>query len=328
MAGLLFVVMVTRSVTLIVLVLLAALACGPKPPGMSLVEAVTLRNVDTVQRHMEIGTDPNESFVPPDADVAGASALHLAVVSNNREIAELLLANGADINIPASDEFQGSPLEWAAFFGVREMAIFLIAEGADLNSKNALGGTPLDATTAENPFILVGQLETFNKSRAFLRMLLIERGAESGFPEMSLLGAIDREDLAAVEDHLASGVDPNESFVPPGVPAEGASALHLAVLKENREMAEALLNSGTNIDIPAQDQFQGPPLEWAAFFGLTEMVVFLVEAGADVNAKNAIGTTPLDAASADNPFIPAGAREEFNENRAIIRDYLVQQGAQ
>ena len=159
-------------------------------------------------------------------------------------------------------------------------------------------------------------------------MYLVERGAESGFPEMALLGAIDREDLAAVEDHLASGVNPNESFIPPGVPAEGASALHLAVLKENREMAEALLNSGANIDIPAQDQFQGPPLEWAAFFGLTEMVMFLVEAGADVNAKNAIGTTPLDAASADNPFIPAGDRKEFNENRAIIRDYLILQGAQ
>ena len=172
MAGLLFVVMATRSVTFIVLVLLAAVACGPKPPDMSLVEAVTLGKVDTVQRHMEIGNDPNESFVPTGAEGAGASALHLAVVTDNREIAELLLANGADINIPASDEFQGSPLEWAAFFGVREMAIFLIAEGADLNSKNALGGTPLDATTAENPFILVGQLETFNKSRAFLRMLL------------------------------------------------------------------------------------------------------------------------------------------------------------
>ena len=65
MAGLLFVVMSTRSVTLIVLVLLAALACGPKPPSISLVEAVTLGKVDAVQRHMEIGTDPNESFVPP-----------------------------------------------------------------------------------------------------------------------------------------------------------------------------------------------------------------------------------------------------------------------
>ena len=30
--------------------------------------------------------------------------------------------------------------------------------------------------------------------------------------------------------------------------------------------------------------------------------MFLVEAGADVNAKNAIGTTPLDAAYADNSF--------------------------
>ena len=188
MAGLLFVVMATRSATLIVLVLLAVLACGPKPPSISLVEAVTLGKVDAVQRHMEIGTDPNESFVPTGAEGAGASALHLAVVTDNREIAELLLANGADLDIPARDEFQGSPLEWAVFFGLRDMATFLVDEGADLSSKNALGGTPLDATTTDNPFILVGQLETFNESRAYLRMYLIERGAEWGFPKCPYWG--------------------------------------------------------------------------------------------------------------------------------------------
>ena len=54
--------------------------------------------------------------------------------------------------------------------------------------------------------------------------------------------------------------------------------------------------------------------------------MFLVESGADLNARNAFGTTPLDATAADNTFIPKEDLEEFNENRAFIREYLSARG--
>ncbi len=312
--------------TLIAVILLGSFACGPKPPGMPLLDAIDQDNANVVLAHVESGADPNETFIPPVVPFAGASALHLAVLKDNREIARVLLDNGADIDIRARDTFQGSPLEWAVFFGIKEMAMFLVESGADVNAKNALGTTPLDAAAADNAFISKEDLEEFNENRAFLKEFLSARGGEPGQPRLPLLDAIDQGNSEAVLAHVESGADPNETFIPPVVPFAGASALHLAVLKDNREIARVLLDNGADIDIRARDTFQGSPLEWAVFFGIKEMAMFLVESGADVNAKNALGTTPLDAAAADNAFISKEDLEEFNENRAFLKEFLSARG--
>ncbi len=164
----------------VLLVLLASFACRPKPPGMPLLDAIDQDKADVVREHMEFGTDPNKTFIPPGFPFVGASALHLAVLKDNREIAEILLGNGADIDIKARDAFQGPPLEWAAFFGIKDMGVFLVELGADLNSKNAFGTTPLDATISDNTLIAKEDLEEFNENRAFLREYLSARGAKSG----------------------------------------------------------------------------------------------------------------------------------------------------
>ena len=314
------------TTTLIAVILLGSFACGPKPPAMPLLDAIDQDNANVVRDHMEFGADPNETFIPPGFPFAGASALHLAVLKDNREIARVLLDNSADIDIGARDTYQGSPLEWAVFFGIKEMAMFLVESGADVNAKNALGATPLDAAAADNAFISKEELEEFNENRTFLKEYLSARGGKPGQPRLPLLDAIDQGNSEAVLAHMESGADPNETFIPPGFPFAGASALHLAVLKDNREIARVLLDNGAEIDIRARDTFQGSPLEWAVFFGIKEMAMFLVESGADVNAKNALGTTPLDAASADNAFISKEDLEEFNETRAFLKEYLSARG--
>lgn len=314
--------------SLVTFMLLAAVACGSKPPGTPLLDAIDQEDVEVVREHMELGTDPNETFIPPGIPFEGASALHVAALKDNREIAQILLENGADIDIRAKDQFAGPPLEWAVFFGIKDMGVFLIESGADLNAKNAIGTTPIDAAGADNSFVSGEKLETLNANRAFLKDYLRDRGAKSGQARISLLDAIDQDDPAAVREHLESGIDPDESFVPPGIPFAGASALHIAALKNNREVVSILLESGADIDIPARDDFGGSPLEWAVFFAVKDMAVFLVESGADVNAKNVVGTTPIDAADTDNPFVSAEDLAEFNENRAFLKDYLSARGAE
>ncbi len=243
--------------SLVTFLLLAAVACGPKPPGVPLLDAIDQEKAEVVREHMEFGTDPNETFIPPGVPFEGASALHVAVLTNNREIAQILLDNGADIDIRAKDEFAGPPLEWAVFFGIKDMGVFLVESGADVNAKNAIGTTPIDAAGADNSFVSGEKLDRLNEGRAFLKEFVRANGGKSGQARISLLDAIDQDDPDAVRDHLKSGIDPDESFVPPGIPFAGASALHIAALKNNRELVSILLESGADIDIRARDDYGG-----------------------------------------------------------------------
>jgi ankyrin repeat protein len=121
-------------------------ACGSGPPDLPLLDAIDQHNVEAVQQHIDAGTDIDLTFVPAGVDFGGASALHIAVLKHNSEMVQLLIGNGADMNIQARDTFGGTPLEWTAFFGMPLMAELLIAAGADVNHPNYFGTTPLDAT--------------------------------------------------------------------------------------------------------------------------------------------------------------------------------------
>jgi len=68
--------------------------------------------------------------------------LHYAAWKGHKEIAELLIANGADVN--AKDYKGVTPLHVAAWEGHTEVAELFIAKGADVNAKMEDGDTPLD----------------------------------------------------------------------------------------------------------------------------------------------------------------------------------------
>ncbi len=169
----------TCVATLVVAILLAG-GCGPERPSVSLLEAIDQGDSDAVQAHMEFGTEPNEAFIPPEYPFVGASALHLAVLKDDEEIVNILLDNGASIDIKARESFRGTPLDWAAFWGVRDMVVLLVEKGADINSATVLQTTPLDAASADNPFVAAGQMEQFLENRTFIREYLAANDGKSG----------------------------------------------------------------------------------------------------------------------------------------------------
>ena len=76
------------------------------------------------------------------------TALHYAAFKGNKEIAELLITNNADVN--AKDKNGSTPMYMAAVEGRGEIIVLLLRKGADVNARDNNGSTPLDWAREEN----------------------------------------------------------------------------------------------------------------------------------------------------------------------------------
>src|SRR5690606_22282655 len=72
---------------------------------------------------------------------------------------------------------------------------------------------------------------------------------------------------------------------------DGWTALHIAAERERLAFALALLNAGA--DLEARDDLGQTPLHRAAWAGREKMIKFLLENGADKFAQDSYGRTPL-----------------------------------
>ena len=272
------------------------------------------------------------------AEVDGTTALHWAAHHNRLEIAGLLLDAGAVVD--ATNRYGVTPLALASLNGSAPMIARLLDAGADPNLPNPEGETPL-MTAART-----GNGEAIES--------LLEHGAEVDAVEgwrgqTALMWATAQNQVEAVEALLAAGADPNarsgRGFTPvlfaareghvgvlellagagadldDAVPANGMSALVLAVYNAQYDFAKALLDLGADPDaagngwtalhqvvwthqpnLGRNPPFPVPLGELDAF----DLVRALAAAGADLDARqtqeprdgnrnmlNRIGSTPF-----------------------------------
>lgn len=73
-------------------------------------------------------------------DVWGKTPLHNAAFHGHKEIAKLLIENGAEVNVAGLDD--NTPLHWAAVRGATEIAKLLLENGANANARDKHGHTP------------------------------------------------------------------------------------------------------------------------------------------------------------------------------------------
>ena len=107
-------------------------------PELPIWAAASWRNdIETVKAHIVDGTN-----IDTVDDWTGKTALHYAAEYGHLEIAELLLANGANVN--RRDDDKATPLYFAAVGGFVDVARLLLDYGADINARDKAKESPMD----------------------------------------------------------------------------------------------------------------------------------------------------------------------------------------
>jgi hypothetical protein len=78
----------------------------------------------------------------------GDTPLHTAASEGHKDVVELLLANGADVNVV--DQNDETPLHGAAGHGQKDVVELLLSKGADVNARMYGGSTPVRRAEKEN----------------------------------------------------------------------------------------------------------------------------------------------------------------------------------
>lgn len=113
-------------------------------PTLDLLTAIDKENISIIKQQIDAGTNINNYPIPAGLPFEGAQPLHLAVLKGNAEIVNLLLGNGAQIDLVARNKDKATPLHWAVFFQKKGMVSLLIESGANINALDAHGFTPTD----------------------------------------------------------------------------------------------------------------------------------------------------------------------------------------
>jgi len=216
-------------------------------------------------------------------------------------------------------EFQGGR-DFAVILHLRDFRL----DPSLIEMKNKLSSVPFHLvvesmwghTLGEDAGLEIAEVELLPPT-----MSAISQPAKTEPPQLPIVDiwtAASQGNLEAVRRYLAAGEDVDATFIAPGIPASGATPLHLAVLTDQGKIAEFLIEKGVNLDAKAKDEHGGTPLHWAAVLGRVEMAGRLIEAGANVNVKDNKGFTPLDATNYD--------RESEKEAKLEIAELLRKRG--
>jgi Ankyrin repeats (many copies) len=167
-----------------------------------------------------IKADPSLVFIQQ--SYAQQAPLHLAAEFGRKDVAELLLANGADVEAKAYGGW--TPLLQAVFGGHKDLVELLVAHKANVNYQEDAGRTPLHVA-AENGYTAIAAFLLANKA---------EVNVKNRDGMMPLHVAVARGDKDMVELLLAANADLHAKD------SSGRTPMDFAVLHNNPEMIELL----------------------------------------------------------------------------------------
>jgi len=222
----------------------------------------------------------------PEPHVDGVTALHVAAQGGHLECINLLIE--AEANVGVADDESRTPLLLAVKGNHGEVASALVSGGADPN-------TPYVDEDGENHNLLMDGMIVENKE---FSLLLIENGADlyhkDSHDVTTLLQAchrgMDEIVQALLEKHAAAGSDGQEGWIDVASD-EGITPLIASSSEGHLDIVKLLIDAGANVN--AKDKDDTNSLMAAAARGHNEAVELILKAGANVNELNVDGHTAL-----------------------------------
>ena len=274
----------------------ADLKARSKGGSTPLLFAARSGNIDSVRMLLDAGADPNEAM--PD----GYTALLIAAGSGHGEVGVLLLDRGADPNAATKDEgltalhalILKRPLHstgWKRPANHILLAKALIAHGANLNLQTAKAVTSMGINVTGT--IWQGSTAIVLAARvADLDMLQILVDAKA---DARIMTANKTTSVMA-----AAGVGRAEGNEDPIAETDALSAVKMLTM--------------LGVDVNAADTAGNTALHGAVNNGYNAIIQFLFEQGADLNATDKEGWTPLNVAE-----IYRNNFREHKESAALLR---------
>jgi ankyrin repeat protein len=279
---------------------------------------------------------------PKSLDSGGFTALLYAARENCAACVDVLLANGADIDLADPDGV--SPLHLAIMNANWDLAKRLIEAGADVDQWDIFGEAPL--------FTAVGQRTRYDGGRASIDplnetdgltivRLLLERGANPNMQlffrpanvrgptntrgSTPLIRAANNNDREVVQLLLEHGADATVYMADRQTPIHAVLAGR-AGEKDALELVRILHEAGTDVNVVAlivhiEEVRGGSALHYAVRKRYKDVIRLLASYGIDMNLKDQDGLTALDYTQSRG-FMPFMANQTplYAEEAALLRE--------
>jgi cytohesin len=206
--------------------------------------------------------------------------LHVAVYYGQTDVVSILVDAGANVN--AVNDKDETPLFFAAMSGNVQIARLLIEANADVEAASIdYGEAPIHQAASRGHTQIITLLLEAN---ANVNAVAVANGGIT-----ALHRAIIQGEIGSVKTLLNGNADVN------AVDSGGRTPLYDAAWR-HIEIVNLLLNAGAQVNI-AERKSGETPLHSAVLHDKLNIVEALLSAGADVNAKDKWGSTPLHFAA-------------------------------